>query len=746
MDLDAIEEDTFLNVEPEVDEASKSTHKATQLRPTLLSTISELITSFDEKYPTMPAPSNLHGFSPKPPDTEILESILHASGVIATTLASHIPSGDERYELRSREYTSHADAWFQPQTRVRDIFRLIFSERRLYGTDPPLDRAMLPGWIIEQIERYVKAAGMDVFPDSDEDGRTTLACAGKIIVMDIALFQEVRYPTRGPDEIVAPLPEAILELKELKISRASVGGDTTAPSTRHPPIERLLHGSLSRFILEALKEETDPLRLREAGETFRDQVAPLLTLDRLAHAEAGGVGERWFKEGDVIEGIGMDLATREAESVAGELGVPKAPLDIFINRSHGIPLTSLYSPSTAYLIHMSPRAYLSVSRIGVDQEEDLPPHLTAYFDVPLKTLRAYLTESTAARGLVTLATLTLSTSPDSASSTNHLLSLLPPDFSLLPSSTLSEDQLNHVFPLSTTTATPPSPINATSSSNVPPTEPDSPSTPVTRGFVLDFGKSGIVMRRQAMSRLAWVQDAGGMLGMDSEESNGTMMEGGGAYDAYAAPAWMDLLVNPKAKIRSQRYESYSTRTTDRPPLHHFLAPSGEAGFVLGQIRVSKMSDVWRIVEVVKEQAWLNDTLRGFYWMSNKLASTSPSGMGEAALTGSSVDDMAYPLNEDDLESFLHNVQTPKEITVQVSVQATCPNPSIHLTVPLPRLGLPLLSFSVTYDPTAKRGVRVDLPELEVGWKDDMEEIVRRGGISTLAGWVWKKAGEPQLAA
>lgn len=113
MDLDAIEEDTFLNVEPDVDEASKSSQKATQLRPTLLSTISELITSFDEKYPKTPAPSTLHGFSPKPPDTEILESILHASGVIATTLASHIPSGDERHELRSREYTNHADAWFQ---------------------------------------------------------------------------------------------------------------------------------------------------------------------------------------------------------------------------------------------------------------------------------------------------------------------------------------------------------------------------------------------------------------------------------------------------------------------------------------------------------------------------------------------------------------------------------------------------------------------------------------------------------
>lgn len=175
---------------------------------------------------------------------------------------------------------------------------------------------MLPGWIIEQIERYVKAAGMDVFPDSDEHGRTTLACAGKIIVMDIALFQEVRYPTIGPDEIVAPLPEAVLELKELKISRASVGGDSAAPSTRHPPWERLLHRSLSRFILEALKEESDTLRLRDAGELFRDQVAPLLMLDRLAHSEAGGAGERWLKEGDVVDGIGIDLATSEAEIAA----------------------------------------------------------------------------------------------------------------------------------------------------------------------------------------------------------------------------------------------------------------------------------------------------------------------------------------------------------------------------------------------------------------------------------------------
>lgn len=111
MDLDAIEEDTFLNVlEPEPDQSAKA--PATQLRPSLLTTVSELIASFDEKYPAVPpAPSTLHPLAPAPPDTEVIENILHAVGVIATTLASHVPSGDDRYEKRSEDYTRNADSW-----------------------------------------------------------------------------------------------------------------------------------------------------------------------------------------------------------------------------------------------------------------------------------------------------------------------------------------------------------------------------------------------------------------------------------------------------------------------------------------------------------------------------------------------------------------------------------------------------------------------------------------------------------
>ncbi|KAG8995425.1 hypothetical protein FRB94_009737 [Tulasnella sp. JGI-2019a] len=735
MDLDAIEEDAFLNVEPEVDDASKSAQKTTQLRPTLLSTISGLIASFDEKYPKVPAPSTLHAFSPEPPDTEILESILHASGVIATTLASHVPASDERFELRSREYTNHADSWFSPQLRVRDIFRHIALEKQAYGTDPPLDRAWLPGWVIEQIERLVKAAGMEVFPESVDQGRTTLACAGKILVMDIELLHEVRYAPMGPDELIAPLPEAVLELKELKISRASIGGDTTTPFIRHPPSERLLHGSLSRFIAEALKEDTNTLRLREAGETFRDQITPLLAWDNLASKEPGGAGERWFKEDDIVEAIGIELAVREAEAVANELSVPKAPLDIFLNRGHGLPLTCLHSPSMEFLVHMSARAYLSVSRHHDELSHEPTSPTTDFLDVSLSGLRAYLTDPNSSKDLATLATLTLSATPDNASSTNHLLPLLPPTFPLLSSSNpLPDHHLNHIFPVSTARA--PTAKDAESSTAPSTSESVPPSTPSTKGFVLDFGKAGIVMRRKAMSQLAWVQDAGGLLGMDLDDNSSIIAEGSGAYDAYASPAWMDLLVDSGSQSRSQRYESYNTHATDRPPLHHFLTPPNESGFLLGQTRVSKMSEVWRILEVVKEQAWLNDMLRGFHWRP------SSSGAGGTALSGTANLNVSFEDKEDDdLDAFLQRIQTPEEISVQVSVQATCPNPSIHFTVPLPRPGLPLLSFSVAYDLSMKRGVRVDIPQMDSRWKDDMEEIVRRGGISILAGCVWKKASE-----
>lgn len=129
MDLDAIEEDNFAVVEPQAEESSQNeTHKLAQLRPSLLTAVSELIATFDEKYPTVPTPSALHPFSPTPPDTDILDSIIQVAGAITTSLASHVPATDPRFVTRAQEYTSHADTWLQVNScRITCAFQLLTS-------------------------------------------------------------------------------------------------------------------------------------------------------------------------------------------------------------------------------------------------------------------------------------------------------------------------------------------------------------------------------------------------------------------------------------------------------------------------------------------------------------------------------------------------------------------------------------------------------------------------------------------
>lgn len=94
---------------------------------------------------------------------------------------------------------------------------------------------------------------------------------------------------------------------------------------------------------------------------------------------------------------------------------------------------------------------------------------------------------------------------------------------------------------------------------------------------------------------------------------------------------------------------------------------------------------------------------------------------------------------------------PTSMPVQISVRGT----TINYTVPLPLPDSPLLMFSVVFDPISPKGVRVDLDiatedqtssiekvsQVIHEWKGGMEEVVRRGGASILAGWVWRKVQE-----
>ena len=119
MDLDYIEDDDFQTAEPA--EEPEKAQQTTQLRPTLLTAVSELLATFDEKYPALPAAPFLHPFSPTPPDTDVLESISHIVGVISNCLAGHVSSQDSRYVTRTQEYTTHADSWLQVRTPLPSL-------------------------------------------------------------------------------------------------------------------------------------------------------------------------------------------------------------------------------------------------------------------------------------------------------------------------------------------------------------------------------------------------------------------------------------------------------------------------------------------------------------------------------------------------------------------------------------------------------------------------------------------------
>ena len=177
-----------------------------------------------------------------------------------------------------------------------------------YGADVPLEPALVPEWLISGIMDLLKSAGgTDVFKDSEADGRTTLICGGKILVIDIVMGYEETSP-------------GILHLMSLKTTHASSG--ETHPSTlntRRPPLDQLLFSSLKAYVDDAQKPAPDCLHIRRLGDTFQSHVESLMTFDVLADGEtkAGKAnGDRWFKEAEVADTLAGELAKREAKAVS----------------------------------------------------------------------------------------------------------------------------------------------------------------------------------------------------------------------------------------------------------------------------------------------------------------------------------------------------------------------------------------------------------------------------------------------
>lgn len=159
-----------------------------------------------------------------------------------------------------------------------------------------------------------------------------------------------------------------------------------------------------------------------------------------------------------------------------------------------------------------------------------------------------------------------------------------------------------------------------------------------------------------------------------------------------------------------------------------------------------MKEVWGILEVVREQCWLNELLTSCDWTTDKLLDNTPE-----VTTG-------IESTEDELQTILAGNITPTKIPVNVYLPVSpieffgldmpisrCRGTRVVMTSPERPPISGLMEITVTYDETRPRGIAVNVSgamgaDIKL---DVLEEISRRGGTLGLPGRVWAKT-QPSL--
>jgi hypothetical protein len=212
--------------------------------------------------------------------------------------------------------------------------------------------------------------------------------------------------------------------------------------------------------------------------------------------------------------------------VDSSLSLPHAPLDIYLQRSHGLPLPYLASPSLSFLTYLSPLAYLSILKTAppsppLQLSDNLPK-----FDIPLTHLREHLSTHPRHKG-VTIATLTLS--QFQLPKQNQLPSIqVDGDIIARPTFPFAQPESYHIFP------------------QLPASPQNTPSSDESCSWILDFTSSGqypgVVMSQSRIHAIESILDASGVGEMDDV---GMMGFGGG----QGLRNWVDLLVRISTSFR-----------------------------------------------------------------------------------------------------------------------------------------------------------------------------------------------------
>ncbi|KAI1784243.1 hypothetical protein LXA43DRAFT_1101647 [Ganoderma leucocontextum] len=654
----------------------------------------------------------LHPFASSPEDTvSTLRRLVDATNQAALSLNAHLslPLNNPKLLSLYRQQASIASSVQQSEQNVRHVVNTLRKRVGImFGEDIPLERSLLIEWFLKRLIEWGTSVGMETFNEPEQNGRTSVVLGGKVLVVDIDFAIDRTDPAKPT-----------IDVATLKTAYAIPNSTAESSSGNSVSLDGFLAHTIRAFLGEVQKEDAqrDSVEAARIGNLLSDHLSYLMKLDHLALSEGDG-GLRWFS---FIDKMSLDvekLASREAAAIQrSERGAATTPLDVFLLRGHALPLPYLTSPSISFLTYVSPLTYLKLIRTS---QPTAPPasHLPN-LDVPFHHLRAALTSHPRPAG-ATVATLVLSPNPPPVYLADSM-SITALD--ARPSAALVEDadRLEFVFPAAREVA-----------------------GQQQFSWVLDFTEGGkypgVVVSQLRMRKIELlVNPYSGMVPM----SDVPMM-------AFGAGSWVDLLFNSQVPISPERYTSlYTSPTSAHPPLQLRLSTPDEPGFVLETIPVRTLKEVWNILEIVREQCWLNEIITSCQWIPEGLnvnPNPIPNTHEDTTVT------------DDDLQAVLKGSVQPRSIPVNVHIptplspfadndMSTYPvgrsDARITMTAPERPPISGLVEIGVTFDPSKARGVAVDITgAVGVDLNTEvLEEACRRGGLLGLPGRVWKKAHE-----
>ncbi|KAG6862328.1 hypothetical protein C0995_016026 [Termitomyces sp. Mi166 len=677
-------------------------------QPTLFTTIQKF-----QKHNSLPSKSS-HPFAAFAEQScSQLQDLINTADQLAHSLSVYSSTAFSNPKLFSllRQHLKVDDSLHQSDRRIHHILDALRTRPRArYGEDIPLNPVAAVGWCINRLESWGTTAGMETFKDDGRQGGISVVLGGKVVVVDVD-FSVNKSKLNTPKIMVS----------SVKTSYAITGSDgTTSNSEGSSSLDEFLRRCIQNFCDEVQKPE-DLRNFEEAarlGVVVTQQLQYLTMLDKLAARKDDG-GLQWFTGLDKLCPTLEVFATSEAEAVASSLSLAKAPLDIFLLRSHALPLPFLLSPSVSFLVNLSSQAYLALLK---RTEASTSP-----WDVPVSSLRTHMFSIQKGLSLATLTLTVVHTGKIFPATMNMPTFTARPTFPLAPQGS----DLEHSFPQT---------MDQSSAMMI----------DLEAGkqymWVLDFTNggrnAGIVMSQSRMREIELiVNPLGGIDTMDPV----TLM-------AFGTGSWVDLLLNPDAQVSPERYTAlYISPSSVHPPLQLRLTAPEEAGFRLEKVPVHNMKEVWGILEVVREQCWLNEILSGCQWSAEGLRSSIDKLPNEKEAT------------EEELQAILDGNLPPRKIPVNVflpsqniATDALFQTPDIdgisipHLPPRRPRIVMTsperppisgLVEIAVIYDESRPRGIVVEVngamgSDIQ---SDVLEEICRRGGTLGLAGRVWSKA-------